>query len=71
VPLERPSARFIAVDSDGCVLLHAAWRWWDPDQLERTDEAVLPADLAAVARRSASGAAADSPIELPSLAFEE
>ena len=50
--------------------LHAAWRWWEPDQLERTSQAVLPADLAAVARRIASGSETDVPIELPWLAFE-
>lgn len=50
--------------------LHAAWRWWTPDDLERTSEAVLPADLAAVARRIASGSDTAVPIELPWLVFE-
>jgi 8-oxo-dGTP pyrophosphatase MutT (NUDIX family) len=50
--------------------LHAAWRWWTPDDLERTADAVLPADLVAVARRIASGPTIDSLIELPWLAFE-
>lgn len=50
--------------------LHAAWRWWHPDDLERTSEAVLPADIASVARRAASGANAGTPVELPWLVFE-
>jgi 8-oxo-dGTP pyrophosphatase MutT (NUDIX family) len=50
--------------------LHAAWHWWKPDHLERTSEAVLPADLAAIARRIASGSETDVPIELPWLVFE-
>jgi 8-oxo-dGTP pyrophosphatase MutT (NUDIX family) len=50
--------------------LHAEWRWWEPGQLEQTDEAVLPADLAAVARRIASGALIETPIELPWRVFE-
>jgi 8-oxo-dGTP pyrophosphatase MutT (NUDIX family) len=50
--------------------LHAEWRWWEPDELERTRDAVLPADLAMVARRIAAGTVIDGPIELPWLVFE-
>jgi 8-oxo-dGTP pyrophosphatase MutT (NUDIX family) len=50
--------------------LHAAWRWWRPDDLEHTTEAVLPADLAAVARRIAVGVDTDVLIELPWIVFE-
>jgi 8-oxo-dGTP pyrophosphatase MutT (NUDIX family) len=49
--------------------LHAAWRWWTPDEIERTTDAVVPAELAFVARRIASGPAISIPIELPWLAF--
>jgi len=35
--------------------VHAEWRWWEPDDVERTPEAVLPSGLAGVARRVASG----------------
>ena len=50
--------------------LHTDWRWWSPDQLEATDEAVLPVDLASIARSIASAAIPESPTELPWLAFE-
>jgi 8-oxo-dGTP pyrophosphatase MutT (NUDIX family) len=50
--------------------LHADWRWWEPGQLEKTEEAVLPADLAMIARRIASGPAIEVPIELPWVAFD-
>ena len=50
--------------------LHAEWRWWEPEDLEHTDEAVLPADLALVASRIASGSVIDSPIELPWVVFD-
>ena len=50
--------------------LHAEWRWWSPDQLEATNETVLPADLASIAKRIARGAVPESPIELPWLALE-
>jgi len=52
------------------VELHAAWRWWEPDELELTSEAVLPAGLAAVARGIASGTVSDAPVDLPWLVFE-
>jgi 8-oxo-dGTP pyrophosphatase MutT (NUDIX family) len=45
--------------------LHASWRWWTPAELETTNEAVLPAGLAAVVRDVAQGRLSSPPIELP------
>jgi 8-oxo-dGTP pyrophosphatase MutT (NUDIX family) len=45
--------------------LHAEWRWWEPGQIRISNEAVLPADLADVAERVASGDISEAPIELP------
>jgi 8-oxo-dGTP pyrophosphatase MutT (NUDIX family) len=50
--------------------LHADWRWWHPDELARTDEVVLPANLADLVRRLASGEIFDAPVELPWLELE-
>jgi 8-oxo-dGTP pyrophosphatase MutT (NUDIX family) len=46
-------------------LLHDSWRWWAPDELEVSDEVILPAGLADLIRGIASGARRESPIELP------
>jgi hypothetical protein len=45
--------------------LQAAWRWWHPDDRERTNEAVLPAGVAAVARTIASNVNDGMLIEVP------
>jgi len=50
--------------------LHAEWRWWAPSDLAVTDEAVLPAGLAGVARRIASDAMSETPVELPWRVYE-
>ena len=63
--------RFEPVD-DGLTDLerevHAAWHWWSPDELEATDEVVIPAGLAALVRDAALGRQAAEPVELPWLA---
>jgi hypothetical protein len=50
--------------------LHAAWRWWDADDLEQSNEAVLPAGVAAVARAIESGSNTGTAVELPWLVFD-
>ncbi len=45
--------------------LHASWRWWMPEELEATNEAVLPAGLADVVRDVAVGRFPSPAIELP------
>ena len=45
--------------------LHAAWRWWTVEDLDTTNEAVLPGRLAHLVRLIATGAIGPSPIELP------
>jgi 8-oxo-dGTP pyrophosphatase MutT (NUDIX family) len=40
-------------------------RWWDAAELERTDETVNPAGLAALARRLYSGERISAPVRLP------
>lgn len=49
--------------------LHTAWRWWTPDELDATDEAVLPASLGTLVRTIAGGEIPSEPIELPWIAF--
>ena len=49
--------------------LHADWRWWTPDELDATEEAVLPAGLADLVRRIGSGRIPIAPIELPWIAY--
>ena len=49
--------------------LHAAWRWWAADELDVTEEAVLPAGLAGLVRRISTGEVPTEPIELPWLVF--
>jgi 8-oxo-dGTP pyrophosphatase MutT (NUDIX family) len=48
--------------------LHHSWRWWSPEDLERAEEAVLPAGLADLARRlteAGPGPWAEAPVVLP------
>jgi 8-oxo-dGTP pyrophosphatase MutT (NUDIX family) len=44
--------------------LHASWRWWTPEELETTDEAVLPAGLADVVRDVAESRIPSPAVEL-------
>jgi 8-oxo-dGTP pyrophosphatase MutT (NUDIX family) len=50
--------------------LHAAWRWWTIEELEVTDEAILPARLSEVVGLIKSGEFGRSPIELPWLSLD-
>jgi 8-oxo-dGTP pyrophosphatase MutT (NUDIX family) len=50
--------------------LHAEARWWTADELDRTADAVLPAELGWLVRAIAAGDVPDAPIELPWLAFD-
>jgi 8-oxo-dGTP pyrophosphatase MutT (NUDIX family) len=50
--------------------LHAAWRWWTTEELDTTNEAVLPALLGDVVRLITQGAVGPSPIELPWVNFD-
>jgi 8-oxo-dGTP pyrophosphatase MutT (NUDIX family) len=46
--------------------IHQGWRWWSPDELDETDEAVLPATLAELARvLHAGGPREAEPLQLP------
>jgi ADP-ribose pyrophosphatase YjhB (NUDIX family) len=50
--------------------VHAAWRWWSSDELDATDEAILPARLSEVVRLITRGALGRFPMELPWLSFD-
>jgi 8-oxo-dGTP pyrophosphatase MutT (NUDIX family) len=50
--------------------LHAAWRWWTTEELDTTNEAVLPALLVDVVRLITQGTVGPSPIELPWVNFD-
>ena len=50
--------------------VYAAWRWWSPDELDATDEAILPARLSDVVRLIMRGALGSLPMELPWLSFD-
>jgi len=50
--------------------LHAAWRWWTTEELDTTNEAVLPALLVDVVRLITQGTVGPSPIELPWANFD-
>ncbi len=45
--------------------LHAAWRWWTIEELDTTNQPVLPSRLADVVRLIMQGATGTSPMELP------
>lgn len=49
--------------------LHAAWRWWTADELDSTEEAVLPCGLAGLVRQIGADELPAEPIELPWLAI--
>jgi len=49
--------------------VHDGWRWWSADDLEATEEVVLPAGLAGIARQAVTGAPTVEPVELPWLAL--
>ena len=50
--------------------VHAAWRWWTIDEIDTTNERVLPSRLGDVARLITQGALGSSPIELPWVNFD-
>ena len=50
--------------------LHAAWRWWPIEELEATNERVLPSGLGDVVRLLAWGAIGPAPVELPWINFD-
>ncbi len=50
--------------------LHAAWRWWTIEELDTTNEAVLPARLGDVVRLIMRGTTGQSPLELPWVNFD-
>jgi ADP-ribose pyrophosphatase YjhB (NUDIX family) len=50
--------------------LHAAWRWWTIEELDATNEAVLPARLRDVVRSIMQGTTGPWPIELPWANFD-
>jgi len=45
--------------------VHAAWRWWTIEELDTTNDAILPALLSQVVRLIARGTIGPSPMELP------
>jgi hypothetical protein len=45
--------------------IHAEWRWWTIEDLETTNEAILPGLLGDVVRLIARGTIGPSPMELP------
>ena len=45
--------------------IHAAWRWWSIEELDTTNEAVLPVRLGVVVRLIMQGTTGPSPVELP------
>jgi ADP-ribose pyrophosphatase YjhB (NUDIX family) len=45
--------------------LHSAWRWWTIEELDTTNEVVLPARLGDVVRLITQSTIGSSPIELP------
>lgn len=62
-------AAAIAVDTSGQETLERSvitgHRWWAADELERTDELVLPHGLAALLRRLLAGDIPAAPVRLP------
>ena len=50
--------------------VHAAWRWWTIEELDTTNERVLPAQLGHVALLITQGTIGASPIELPWVNFD-
>jgi 8-oxo-dGTP pyrophosphatase MutT (NUDIX family) len=50
--------------------LHAAWRWWTIEELDTTNEAVLPAHLGDVVQLITEGTIGPSPIVLPWVNFD-
>lgn len=45
--------------------IQQGWRWWAPEELDETDEAVLPATLAELVRALHDGETGDEPLQLP------
>ena len=50
--------------------VQAAWRWWTIEEINTTNERVLPARLGDVARLITQGTIGPSPIELPWVNFD-
>ena len=50
--------------------LHAAWRWWPAEELDATNERILPAGLGDVVRLVAQGTIGPAPVELPWINFD-
>jgi ADP-ribose pyrophosphatase YjhB (NUDIX family) len=50
--------------------LHAAWRWWTVEEIDTTNERLLPALLGDVIRMITQGTIGPSPIELPWVNFD-
>jgi 8-oxo-dGTP pyrophosphatase MutT (NUDIX family) len=50
--------------------VHAAWKWWTIEEIDSTNERVLPALLAEVARSIVRGTIEPCPIELPWINFD-
>ncbi len=50
--------------------VHAAWRWWTIEEIDTTNERVLPARLGDVARSITQGITGPWPIELPWVNFD-
>jgi 8-oxo-dGTP pyrophosphatase MutT (NUDIX family) len=46
-------------------VVHRAWRWWAPDDLDRQSEPVLPAGLTDLVRSVLAGTLGSETIELP------
>ena len=50
--------------------LHAAWRWWPIEELDATNERMLPVGLGDMVRLVAQGAIGTAPVELPWINFD-
>jgi 8-oxo-dGTP pyrophosphatase MutT (NUDIX family) len=50
--------------------VHAAWRWWTIEEIDTTNERILPARLGDVVRLITQGTIGPSPIELPWVNFD-
>lgn len=65
-PFEPSTARWEPHEHE----LHTAWRWWTIEELDVTNEAILPARLSEVVRLITDGGVGPSPIELPWVSFD-
>lgn len=44
--------------------MHRGWRWWTADELDVTDEVVVPQELSSIVRRLVAGWRPSAPEEL-------